>query len=105
LAKKKKKKDLLPPCQHCGHVFDVKVCWCAKCETHVGAWERLDGDNVCDMCASGANDEYLIKRAGSAERIAAALEASRDQKNWSKDGVVEAFERWVNSPEYAKRFD
>ena len=101
----KKKKSIEPPCLHCSVIFPVAVRWCSKCESHMGADSWGTGHDICDRCASGANDDYLKRKEGQAERIADALERQKDPANWLKNGVVEAYEAWINSPEYARRFD
>ena len=101
---KKKKKDVLPPCLHCGVVFFVVVKWCAKCEDHIGDTNWTGKHETCDDCASGRNDAYLKHKKGSPARVAKALEDMKDPANWGCDTAVKAYEHWIASPEYARRF-
>jgi hypothetical protein len=104
---KRKKKEEVPPCLHCSKVFQFVVKFCPKCEDHfeLGSWAK--GGDICDRCASGANDEYLERRKGSPARVAQALEDMKDPTNWSDlcGGAVERYKAWVASPEFAKRFE
>lgn len=102
-----KKKEPAPKnlCPHCTKEFPVAVRWCTKCEDHMGSDSWLLGKDVCDRCHTGDNDYYLKRKKGRDKRIAAALEKQKDPKNWCDCGVVEAYEKWVASEQYIRRFD
>lgn len=102
---RKKKEIVKNVCPHCQKDFGQKMIWCPRCEDHQGEWAFLQKKDVCDRCFTGENDEYLERKKGRAERVAAAVAAAQDPKNWCNCGVVEAFEKWVNSEEYKHRFD
>lgn len=101
----RKKADVIPPCPHCGIVFQMQLKWCSHCDDHMLPGEFSLGHDICDRCARGDNDEYVAKKKGRADRIAMAVELQADQKNWCTCGAVEAYNEWVISPEYEKRFE
>lgn len=82
----------------------MPVKWCAKCEDHMSSSSWTSGKDVCDRCHAGENNAYLKRRKGSPDRVAAAIAAAQDPKNWLADNAVERFEKWCASAGYAKRF-
>lgn len=101
---KRKKKDELPPCIHCGKVFVVEVRWCMKCEDHLGSMSWAMKESTCDRCHTGANDAYLKRKATAQERLEKALLAQKDPKTWGPSKLVEAYAEWIASKEYVARF-
>ena len=104
MAKKKAAKELFV-CLHCSKEFQIPIHWCPSCEDHMGTDGWIEDNDTCDRCASGKNKQYLKHKKGRDERLAAALEAMKDPKNWCDCGAVEAFEKWVASDEYKWRFE
>jgi hypothetical protein len=106
---KKKAVSTKGVCLHCQVEFPIQVRWCAKCECHTGSDSWNGGHDVCDRCHSGDNDYYLKRKKGSAKRI--EKELARIQKEHGPIGtgepapLVVAFEKWVASEQYKRRFE
>lgn len=101
---KRKKKEAAPPCLHCSVVFQFAVKFCPQCQDHfeLGAWAK--GGDICDRCASGANDEYLKKKVGRDGRLVEALAENAVRVHRGPD-LGALYKAWVDSPEFAKRFE
>lgn len=100
-----KKKKIKVECSHCGETFNSIVFWCSKGEHHLVnlGGNRTDGD--CERCVSGRNDRWIKWKKGRESRLSAAAKKIEDPKNWCGCGAVKAYDKWVSSPEYEKRFE
>lgn len=59
----------------------------------------LLGQSECDRCHTGLNDEYLEKKKGREERVAAFYKKCQDPANWCGCGALERFRIWLETPD------
>jgi hypothetical protein len=105
---KKKAPTVKNVCSHCQKEFLVPIRWCQNCEDHMGPDSFAMGKDICDRCHAGDNDDYIKHKKGSAKRIEKELE--RIQKEHGPIGsspgpLVLAYEKWVASEQYNRRFE
>jgi hypothetical protein len=104
-ARKKKKDQEIFVCPHCSKEFHIPLVWCNRCEDHMSPLLADVKDGVCRDCREGTNDRYLKWRVGHADRVQAFLDEIKDPENWKGKDYTKAYHDWVNSPEYAHRFE
>lgn len=85
-------------CPHCAVVFNIPARWCPHCEDH-----HIDDDMYvrtgwCKRCQAGDNEKYLKKRLKRKPYVPI------DPKDYGSSDIVDAYMKWVSSPEYNLRF-